>query len=800
MKSARALSVARHLGLVLATSSCGTTSSESRWQHVRVEARGGAVPETFQATLGRGPAEISTLVCPESSAPSGTERCSADGFDVSIPEAGVDVVLRATGHAFVTTSLAPDRDAVIELLHLAPFERTPDYATGFSGESCVDDLLALSLPLSTDLGQSHSVKFYVADVGGSPRVYFQDTKLHPLHFDFAATVLGVTDSATEFALATYSGANRTGMAGTLVHYPAISGAKSADGSVMDAPWTLNFFSSDDITPAQVRLAHRLIEERVGCFRWQGRERRLAYLPAGEVQERQAADDAAGFARQGIVSIAHDEFFAGLSLQALNAGVAFGTLKRLTPEALVTTPVSFRDVLLLTRLPNELPIAGGTITEEFQTPLAHVNVAARTRGTPNLAYPGASSDPEIAPLLGSLVRFEVGADDYSIRAATLDEAEEFWSLRRPERYVPSFDSAFAGVPSFQEIVFSDSIRVGVKAANLAELSRALGEHAPAKGLAVPFHYYEAHMDRSRASLALCDDATLDCVNSGRDPNACRSARDLCLPPDVEGETLSELVARVLEEPRFLADTVTRDAMLAHLRFLVERSPLDPDFSALIDARVAEVFHDAKVKLRSSTNSEDLPNFSGAGLYESYGARTTGDDTPSRVLPKVFSSVWSFRAFEERSYWNIDHRAVRMGCAINEAFSAELANGVLVTANIADPGVFGMYVNVQKGEESVTNPTGGALPEAFSIIEGPQGVQPVRQRFSSLSPGLPLLDDGEIKVLYEAATDALSHFEPLYDLGPGKLILEMEFKVTQGHEIVFKQARPYTVAPNRPSPGL
>lgn len=780
------------VGFVLVASACGDDHAPgSRWSHVTVGLGGGAAPETYQVTLARGSGDVATLVCPDPPLESSSERCTADGFDAAIPAGGAEVTVRSSGYGFVTTAVAPGRDAAIDLSALPPPERTPDYATGFSGDACLDELLELSLPLATELGKSHSVKFYIADLDTTPRVYFQDTTLHPLHFDFAASVLGIAKSATEFALETYSGENRRAMAGTLVYYPDVSGVQASDGDVVDAPWTLNFFPSDDLTPAQARLAHRLIEERISCLGYRGSDRRLVYLPAGEVQERQAAEDADAFAREGILSVRHTDFFRGLSLQALNAGVAFGTLKRMTPEELAATPVSFRDLLLLTRLPNELPVVAGTITEELQTPLAHVNVAARTRGTPNLAYPGASTDAAIAPLIGELVRFEVGAGEFSIRAATLDEAEEFWSARRPEPFVPPFDSSFLGIPSLPELTFSDAIRVGVKAANLAELSRALGEHAPERGLAVPFHYYEAHMDRSRTSRALCDEAAASCSTSGRADDACRAARDLCLPSGVEAETLTDYVARVLEDARFVEDTPTRDAALATLRYLVETSPLDPDFASLLDARVSETFQDARVKLRSSTNSEDLPNFSGAGLYESYGAQGMGDDAPSRVIAKVFASVWSFRAFEERSYWSIDHRAVRMGCAINEAFSGELANGVLITANLPDPGVYGMYVNVQQGEESVTNPTNGALPEAFSIVDGPHGAQAVRQRFSTLSPEQPLLDDGEIAVLYEAAAQALAHFEPLYDLGPGRLILDMEFKLTPEHQIVFKQARPYAL---------
>jgi hypothetical protein len=574
------------------------------------------------------------------------------------------------------------------------------------------------------------------------------------------------------------------MAGTLIFYPAVSGRARGDGSDIEAPWTLNFFPSDTLTNEQGRLAHRLLEERLTCLSWTGPSDRLVYLPATSDREIDAASDEANFARAGIGWMNRADLFGGLSLLALHDGVAYGTLLRLAPEELRNRPVSFRDILLLTRLPNELPLVGGTITEEFQTPLAHVNVAARGRGTPNLAYPGAFRDPEIASRIGQLVRFEVKHGGFTISDATSDEAQAFWQSRAPDRYVPTFDSSAIGIPSFADIGFADSIRVGTKAANLAELTHFLGVNAPGAGLVIPFHYYEELMSSAQTSDELCDAAELACSDDGRDVDVCRQARELCPPGDAP-EVLSAFVTRLLDTPSFNDDTPLREAALTNLRYFIEHTPIDRELGQLLDDRIAEVFGDAKVKLRSSTNTEDLPDFSGAGLYESHGAYARGDKAASKVLTKVFSSVWSFRAFEERSFWNIDHAAVRMACAVNQAFVDELANGVLITENIADPNTYGMYVNVQRGEASVTNPERGELPEIFSILAD-TGYRVVRSRYSSLSPTSPLLSDTEIKSLYEAGELARAHFAKLY----GKsIVLDIEFKLTPDHRIVFKQARPY-----------
>jgi pyruvate, water dikinase len=769
---------------VLALSACGTHGE--RAIRVRVRTTEGEPVASFLATLLRSGGKIESLACPEGTTEAAEAlRCTRDGFEILGPERVSEITLRSKGNAFTSTRLGSGSMETLTVSALADAESGPEYATRLDGAECLRDLQELALPFQSDLGASYSVKFYIRDLRTEPKVYFQNTRKYPLHFDFARNVLGVSGTADQFALDTYTGLDRPAMAGTLIFYPAVHGPAHGATTEVEAPWTLNFFPSDPLTTEQVRLAHRLLEERLTCLSWAGAAKRLVYVPATSERENQAAADDSSFTRVGIGWMDHAELLGGLQLQALNDGVAYGTLQRLSPQQLATKVVSFRDILLLTRLPNELPLVGGTITEELQTPLAHVNIAARSRGTPNLAYPGALQDESVSSRLGALVRFEVAQGGFTLADATLDEARAFWEGRSRERYVPSFDSSTTGILSFADIGFADSIRVGTKAANLAELSHFLGENAPRKGLAIPFHYYEQFMATSRSSSELCDAAQADCVTGGRDATVCQKARELCLTDD-GAETFAAFFDRVIQDPDFNQDTALRDAVLANLRYSIESTPLSPELGQLLDSRIGEVFQDAKVKIRSSTNAEDLPSFSGAGLYDSHAAYASGDKAASKVVTKVFASVFSFRGFEERSFWNIDQRAVRMGCAINQAFTGELANGVLITQNIADPTVYGMYVNVQQGEAAVTNPEQGELPEVFSILAD-TNYQIVRSRFSSLSPEAPLLSDGEIKTLYDAGALAQSHFAQLYG---NDVILDIEFKLTPEHQIVFKQARPYT----------
>jgi hypothetical protein len=782
---------------LLASVTCGDAEDDGAVSGpVRVDiiAGGERLAGDFVAIVALADGEIRAADCP--SGPTGGMACTKQGVRLDGVSGEIDITVKARGFHFSTRSFSlrdlsregETRVARLSLTPLPPFEKNEHYATGLAPGDGPEAFRELATEMDTELGPARVVKFNILDIADEPRVYFQNTRLHPLHYDFIRTVLGVPMTLSEYESSTYRGEDRTAMAGTVIHYPALEAPGDTPGIDLASPVVVTFFPSDDLTPAQALFAHRLIEERAGFAGLSGGVERVVYLPAGEVQQEQAEDAADAFARQGAAWVKREELYGSTSLQILNRGTAYGTLRHVTAGQLETMVVSFTDILVLERLPNFLPVVAGTITEELQTPLAHVNVAARTRGTPNIALPGASKKPEVEPLLGELVRFEVGDGAFRLEKVGLEEAREFWEGRNPEPMVPEYDDTMQGLPSFEELSFTDAASVGAKAANLAELSRVLGEQAP-RGFAVPFSHYDQFMRDNLVDESSCSGARESCVRLGRPREACDRARQLCVGAG-DGETLREHVARLLKDDDFAGDTGVREAALFGVRTFIENGAVDPDFATRLGVRVSEIFGNRRVRIRSSTNAEDLPGFTGAGLYESVSAYASGSEAAPERIREVWASVWSWRAFEERAYWNMDHLAVRMGCAVNQAFGEEAANGVLVTQNIADPTVEGMYVNVQLGEVSVTNPDNGALPEVFSIIAAPDGVQVARQRFSSLSPDEPILSVAEIGTLFYAAHEVRDHFAGLYGRSPNALALDLEFKLTNpDRSLVIKQARPY-----------
>lgn len=765
------------------------TDAGGHWT-LALEDADGASLEPVHAWLSRADEPVEAISCPDGDVQPHLD-CRAAGLGLQDREGALTVKVK--GYQFVTQDVADvlpkdEQSATLTLSALPAAEQTAQYTTAFSADDA--ELFAkLSAPSSGELGKTDSLKFYIADLDTQPVVYFQDTRRFSTHYSFVHDALHAAGSPNAFEAATYHGEDRTAMAGTVTWYHDLD-VSTPNGETFRAPYVLSFFSSDDLSPELARLAHRLVEERLGVAALSGTRERLLYVPAGQVQWEQTEEQDTAFAARAVPWARTADLYAGVNEQRLNFAVAYGTLRALSPEELETTALSFRDILVLQQLPVELPLVGGTITAEPQTPLAHVNLLAHARGTPNLSLLNAAEDERVAPFLGELVRFEVTSTGFSITAATSEEAEEFWASRLPPLFTPEADLEFTGLPLFDDVGFDDSVRVGSKAANLGELRQLLGEEAP-PGFAIPFSAYQQHLTSNLVTSAGCDDALVACTIAGRDEAACEWASRACQQAADDGSSLEDYLEALLVDDEFIQDSAQRDAGLAALRELIETSPVAATFGSELNARVAELVGDGKVKLRSSTNVEDLENFSGAGLYESYRARATGDERASWVVRKVWSSAWTFGAFEERAWWNVDQSKIAMGVAVNPAVSDEQANGVLITGGVAPCGAGQTYVNVQVGEESVTNPTGNTIPEAYCVVPGTGGeVQAAVLAYSSLSPSQSILSQEEVVKLEVRSQQVVEHFAPLYGTTPAATSLDMEFKFRgEDRKLLIKQVRPF-----------
>jgi hypothetical protein len=459
-------------------------------------------------------------------------------------------------------------------------------------------------------------------------------------------------------------------------------------------------------------------------------------------------------------------FRNLRYQPLSPGLAFGQLMFMPADMLEHANLGPDRIVVTDAVPNDIPFVSGLITEAFQTPLAHVNVLSQNRGTPNMALRDARRDTQIAALLGKLVRFEVSPAGYSLRAATSEEVAAFQKSRMPQgpRIQPRLDRDVRGPIDLAGRGLPDLPSIGAKAAQLAELGHieiAAGACAgklplPAAAFAIPLVHSLEHFERSGAAALL------------------RAAE---------------------QRPEFQADPAQRAAVLTQMREAIQNTALDPELFTQLESLIAQRFSTTRLRFRSSSNTEDLPGFNGAGLYESWSGALSDPERPiADAIRSVWASLWNARAYDERELGNIDQHGVAMGVLVHPAFLSERANIIVVSRDLQDPTRADVHtMNAQAGEASVANPAPGVSTEELlhhvALVPGTPELEYRRQ--SSLTHGAPVLslqDAQQISCLVSAIHD---HFRPLLDpTGENRwFAMDVELKlVGPERQAVVKQARP------------
>jgi hypothetical protein len=461
-------------------------------------------------------------------------------------------------------------------------------------------------------------------------------------------------------------------------------------------------------------------------------------------------------------------FRDLSYQPLTRAIGFGTLRFVPASELASATLGAQVIVITDDVPNDIPLVGGLITEAFQTPLAHVNVLSEARGTPNMALRNARADARLGPLLGKLVRIEVGASDFDVRAASADEAAAFYAERSEQgpRQRPLFDESLRGVQALSAHDLYSAQTIGSKAAQLAELAKVdvvsrgcpastLPLALPTPAMAVPFAHYSDHLLASGAA-----------------------------------QKLSALLA----DPAFAVDATLRAQGLSELRALIVSEPVEPSFLSALVAALKERFGDAVLRFRSSSNVEDLDTFNGAGLHTSTSASLAANAQAEveNALRVVWASLWNERAYEERELGHLDQSAARMAVLIHERFTGEAAQGVAISRNLFDLTRSDMYyVNTQRGEASVTNPAPGVATEQLLYTWPPRTPELKHQSYSSLYDDQPILSPQEVRGVVCALAAIHQHFAPRLD--PSGLnrtfAMQIEWKHEAGSRKLFvKQARP------------
>ena len=152
--------------------------------------------------------------------------------------------------------------------------------------------------------------------------------------------------------------------------------------------------------------------------------------------------------------------------------------------------------------------------------------------------------------------------------------------------------------------------------------------------------------------------------------------------------------MLNDQKFVHDPAYRREKLVDLRESIKQAPFDERLQARVLRRVKTGFAGKGLFVRSSSNSEDLPNFSGAGLYTTV-PNVRGDQQLIDAIRTVWASLWNFEAYEARERAVIDHSKIFMAVLIQEGINSE-SSGVMITADPFDKENKGaIYISAKRG---------------------------------------------------------------------------------------------------------
>jgi hypothetical protein len=461
-------------------------------------------------------------------------------------------------------------------------------------------------------------------------------------------------------------------------------------------------------------------------------------------------------------------FRGVTFQSLTAAQAFGTLRYVPASEIRSTALGPQDIVVTDDVPNDIPLIGGLVTEAFQTPLAHVNILSRGRGTPNMALADARNDARLSPYFGRLVKLEVTASDFSIEEADPSSALEFWESRKPTAVLtPRLDTSVRGVQPLARLSYADLPFIGGKAAQMAELAKVEWcKDKPALTPDRPFAIPLVHsLEHYRASGALA------------------------------------LLSALQADTAFQADPLAREGGLARVRARVLAYPMDRGLLAEVHDAILARWSGSPVRFRSSSNTEDLPGFSGAGLYTSEGLDV--EEVPGGVegaVRTVWASLWERRGYDERAYSGIDQGSVAMAVLVHPAYRSERVNGVAISRDALQPThADRYYVNAQLGEALVTNPAPGVDSDELTVelFRSPRFVY---HRHSTFTNAVPVTSEAETSVLVCNLYALHQHFRPILDPSQEDawFAMDIEWKLMgDARQLLIKQARQYSFGDETPT---
>jgi len=401
-------------------------------------------------------------------------------------------------------------------------------------------------------------------------------------------------------------------------------------------WTFEFWEGDLIPADQIQLAYDIINK--------------TFFKPNSLRQDEATKSLANMQRVLQSDIAKEQEY-----QALNIAKGIGRI-HIIPKLDEHVEIGSNEILVLDEVPVQLPPVAGIIVSQPSTPLSHINLLAKGWGIPNAYIKNAKE--LLKPYDTWWVTFETLRENYTIKRANMDQLHEY-QRREAERLdvmKPRYNLDETRLLNLDQQRSRSSLAFGGKSANLGEVmnARLPGIVVP-NGFTIPFYYYDEFIKRNK---------------------------------------LDDTIFGLLNDQKFVHDPAYRREKLVQLRQQIETADFDPHLRRMVLEKVAREYAGKGLFVRSSSNSEDLPNFSGAGLYTTV-PNVRGEQQLIDAIRKVWASLWNFEAYEARERAGVDHSKIFMAVLLQEGINSE-SSGVMITADPFDTENKGViYISAKRG---------------------------------------------------------------------------------------------------------
>jgi rifampicin phosphotransferase len=406
-------------------------------------------------------------------------------------------------------------------------------------------------------------------------------------------------------------------------------------------YTFEFWEGDQITPELIGLTADIIRKSFFDA--------AAFKPNSTKQEQDAAQIA------GLDRITQSDIAKGQEYQALNVAKSLGRI-HIIEKLDDHVEIGDNEILVLNEVPISLPPVAGIIVSKPSTPLSHINLLVKGWGVPNAYIKNANE--LLKQYDGWWVSFETTPDRYTIKRADLDQLKEYQNreLQNKSVMTPRFNLEERRLLDLAQQRSRMADTFGSKSANLGEVARARipGINVP-PGFGIPIYYYDRFVKENK---------------------------------------LEDRIFELMNDQKFVHDPAYRRERLAELRAKFKEGAVSTELRDALLRKVHAEYAGKGLFVRSSSNVEDLPNFNGAGLYDTV-PNVKDDEKLIEAVKTVWASLWNFEAYEARERAGIDHSKAFMGVLVQEGVNADSA-GVMITTDPFDADNRGaIYISAKRG---------------------------------------------------------------------------------------------------------